>query len=321
MSKMTSSERIKRLLSVIPWIESQKGPYIEEVASRFDYPQKELIEDLENVVFFVGVYPFTPDCLIEVFITEERVWVRYADWFRQPMKLNKKELTSLRAAGESLIEFSESLTGGIEEELGPLERAVTKLSTFEDGMENIVEIKLATPTKHLLGVRNSIQDKTVIQIEYLVGSRNELSTRKIEPEKIFTIGGNWYVDAYCKNSSAKKTFRVDRIKDFKTLDEMRETHSGDDSPSKDFFDLAEFPNAIIEIPVRDKPLIDGFPNIEVEEIPGEKVRLVCPVASEAWFKHLLVVLGENAEIQKVPEGIDGNIRSEAANEILKRYNA
>ncbi len=321
MSKMTSSERIKRLLSVIPWIESQKGPYIEEVASRFDYPQKELIEDLENVVFFVGVYPFTPDCLIEVSITEERVWVRYADWFRQPMKLNKKELTSLRAAGQSLIEFSELLTGGIEEELGPLERAVAKLSTFEDGMENIVEIKLATPTKHLLGVRNSIQDKTVIQIEYLVGSRNELSTRKIEPEKIFTIGGNWYVDAYCKNSSAKNTFRVDRIKDFKTLDEMRETHSGDDSPSKDFFDLDEFPNAIIEIPVRDKPLIDGFPNIEVEEIPGEKVRLVCPVASESWFKHLLVVLGENAEIQKVPEGIDGNIRSEAANEILKRYNA
>ena len=70
MRKMNSSERIKRLLSVLPWIESQNGPFVEEVVARFDYPQKELIEDLENVVFFVGIYPFTPDCLIEVSITE-----------------------------------------------------------------------------------------------------------------------------------------------------------------------------------------------------------------------------------------------------------
>ena len=320
MRKMSSSERIKRLLSVLPWIESRNGPYIEEVASRFDYPQKELIEDLENVVFFVGVYPFTPDCLIEVSMTEERVWVRYADWFRQPMKLDKRELASLRAAGESLIKFSESLTGDMEE-LGPLERALTKLSAFEDGMENVLEIKLATPTRHLLGMQNSIKDKTVIQIEYLVGSRNELSTRKIEPEKIFTVGGNWYVHAYCKNSFAKKTFRVDRIKDFKILDEVRETQPGDDSDSKDFFDLDEFPNAVIEIPVRDKPLIDAFPNIEIEEISDEKVRLVCPVASEVWLKHLLMVLGVNAEIKEVPDVIDGNIRSETAKEILKIYTA
>tara|TARA_B100000929_G_scaffold52722_2_gene38659 strand:- start:214 stop:1179 length:966 start_codon:yes stop_codon:yes gene_type:complete len=321
MTNMNSLERIKRLLSVVPWIESQNGPYIEEVSSRFNYPRKELIEDLENVVFFVGVYPFTPDCLIEVSVTEERVWVRYADWFRKPMKLNKRELTSLRAAGEALIEFSGSLTGDLEEELGPLERALTKLSAFEGEVENLLEIKLATPTKHLLEVQNSIKDKTVIQIEYLVGSRNELSTRKIEPEKIFSTGGNWYAYAYCKNSLVKKTFRVDRIKDIKILDEARETQPDDASASKDFFNLDEFPNTIIEIPARDKPLLDGFPNIDVEEISDEKLKLSCPVASEVWFKHLLIVLGVNAEIQEVPKGIPENVRSEAVEEILKIYNS
>jgi len=320
MTNMNTIERIKRLLSVIPWIESQKGPLIEEVSSRFNYPQKELIEDLENVIFFVGVYPFTPDCLIEVSITEERVWIRYADWFRQPMKLNKRELASLRAAGKALIEFSESLTGDIEE-LGPLERALAKLSAFQDETENPLEIKLATPTKYLLKVQNSIKDKTVMQVEYLVGSRNELSTRKIEPDKIFSVRGNWYVYAYCKNSLVKKTFRVDRIKDIKTLDEGRETQQDDFSVSKDFFNLDEFPNAIIEIPAHDKSLLDGFPNIEVEQISDAKLKLSCPVASEVWFKHLLMVLGINAEIQEVPDDIKGSIRSEAAEEILKIYNS
>jgi len=319
MTKMSTTERIKRLLSVLPWIESQNGPYIEDVVSRFDYPRKELLEDLENVVFFVGIYPFTPDCLIEISMTEERVWVRYADWFRQPMKLDKRELTALRAAGKALIEFSGSLVDDIEEELGPLERALTKLSAFEDEMEDLLEIKLATPTNHLLEMQNSIKAKTVIQIDYLAGSRNELSTRKIEPEKIFATGGNWYVLAYCKKSLMKKTFRVDRIKGIEILGEARETQPDDDSDAKDFFNLDKFPNAIIELPVGDKPLTDRFPNIEVEEISGEKVRLICPVASEVWLKHLLMVLGINAEIQELPEGTDRNIRSETAKELLKIY--
>jgi len=40
-----------------------------------------------------------------------------------------------------------------------------------------------------------------------------------------------------------------------------------------------------------------------------------------WFKHLLMVLGINAEIQEVPDDIKGSIRSEAAEEILKIYNS
>ena len=319
MTGMNSSERIKRLLSALPWIESQKGPYIEEVVSRFDYPKKELIEDLENVVFFVGVYPFTPDCLIEVSITEERVWVRYADWFRQPMKLDKKELASLRAAGEALIQFSGSLTGDIEEELGPLERALTKLSAFENDTENLLEIKLGKPTKYLREVQDSIKNETVIQIDYLVASRNELSTRKIEPDKIFTAEGNWYVHAYCKNSLEKKTFRLDRIKDIRTQEEARETTVANHSLGKDFFNLDDFPNAVIEIPIRDKVLIDGFPNIEVQKISDEKVRLICPVASEVWLKHFLTVLGVEAEIKELPKDVNEDLRSEAAREILKIY--
>ena len=237
------------------------------------------------------------------------------------MKLSKKELTALRAAGEALIDFGGSLTNEIEDELGPLERALTKLSVFEGGSENLLEIKLATPTKHLLDVQNSIKYKTVIQIEYLAGSRNEISSRKIEPEKILANGGKWYVQAYCKSSSAVKTFRVDRIKDIKTLDEIRENNSVEYSTTEDFFNLDNFPTAIIEIPIGDKSLIDGFPNIEIEEVSEEKIRLICPVASEVWFKYLLMVLGSGAEVLEMPTGIENTFRSKAAEEILGIYNS
>ena len=57
MNKMNSLERTKRLLAVLPWIESQNGPFLDEVARRFDYPEEELVEDLENVVFFCWRLP------------------------------------------------------------------------------------------------------------------------------------------------------------------------------------------------------------------------------------------------------------------------
>ena len=203
----------------------------------------------------------------------------------------------------------------------PLERALTKLSAFEGASQNFLEIKLANPTKYLLEVQNSIKDKTVIQIEYLAGSRNEISSRKIEPEKILANGGKWYVQAYCKSSSAVKTFRVDRIKDIKTLDEIRENNSVEYSTTEDFFNLDNFPTAIIEIPIGDKSLIDGFPNIEIEEVSEEKIRLICPVASEVWFKYLLMVLGSGAEVLEMPTGIENTFRSKAAEEILGIYNS
>ena len=116
-----------------------------------------------------------------------------------------------------------------------MERALTKLSAFENDSDNLLEIKLGKPTKYLREVQNSIKNETVIQIDYLVGSRNELSTRKIEPDKIFTAEGNWYVHAYCKNSLDKKTFRLDRIKDIRIQEEARETKLADHSLGKDFF--------------------------------------------------------------------------------------
>ena len=44
-----------------------------------------------GVLFLVGVYPHTPDQLIEVVIEDDRVWIHYADWFARPLRLTPPE--------------------------------------------------------------------------------------------------------------------------------------------------------------------------------------------------------------------------------------
>ena len=73
MSRISATDRMARLIAAIPWIAAQGGVSIEEISERFDYPQSVLLEDLESVLLFVGVPPYTPDTLIDVIIDDDMV--------------------------------------------------------------------------------------------------------------------------------------------------------------------------------------------------------------------------------------------------------
>ena len=75
---ISATERMKRLVAAIPWIVAQDGASLDEISDRFDYPRDLLVADLREVVFFVGVPPYTPDTLIEVDIDDDLVYISYA---------------------------------------------------------------------------------------------------------------------------------------------------------------------------------------------------------------------------------------------------
>ena len=63
---------------------------VDEVCRRFGVEEKELLDDL-NLLFMCGLYPFTPDMLIDVTVADGRVWITMADYFRRPLRLNPQE--------------------------------------------------------------------------------------------------------------------------------------------------------------------------------------------------------------------------------------
>ena len=106
--RLTARERLARLLSVIPWVTEQAaGAHIDDIVERYAYPREQLLADLQDIVFFVGVHPFTPDCLIEVELSNDRVHIRYADWFSRPLRLSVEDQTRLLTAGRSVLALTE----------------------------------------------------------------------------------------------------------------------------------------------------------------------------------------------------------------------
>ena len=54
------------------------------------------------------MHPFTPDALIEVELGDDRVRIRYADWFARPLRLTASDAARLLTAGRSVL----AATGG-----------------------------------------------------------------------------------------------------------------------------------------------------------------------------------------------------------------
>ena len=112
---------MQRLLAMVPWIAAQDGPTIAEVCERFGVTEKELAADLE-VMWLVGLPPYTPDALVDVVQEGDRVWIHFADVFDSPQRLTPDQAVALLTAGASVLALP-----GTERD-GALGRGVAKLA-------------------------------------------------------------------------------------------------------------------------------------------------------------------------------------------------
>ncbi|SVA19004.1 uncharacterized protein METZ01_LOCUS71858, partial [marine metagenome] len=296
----------------------QDGPLIDEVAARFDYDREELLDDLEKILFFVGIYPFTPDCLIEVWLTEDRVWIRYADWFRRPLRLSMSEVATLLAAGTTVVGLLPRSPND-DAELGPLERALAKLSVLTEGSDRTVEIRLGT-TGSLLGtVREAVSNREALEVEYHSFHRDEVGTRVVEPHRYYADKGHWYLVGYCRSAGAQRSFRLDRIRSCEpTGERFTSPEEGAGGPEGIPLD-GGLPEVVLELDPEARWVVDEYPHAGVEETSVGQLKLRLPVASERWLERLLVRLGSHATVLEAPDGFGPELRAAAADRILARY--
>lgn len=305
-----AKDRMARLIAAIPWIVAQDGALVDEISERFDYDRDQLLEDLENVVFFVGVPPYTPDTLIEVTIDDDMVWISYADWFSRPMKLSGGELLSLLTAGETALSFDN------QDEAGALARGLAKLR-LASGSSDTVDVEISSVDRTFLPtLRDAADSQTCVDIDYYSFSSNSKTTRRIEPDRFAVVDGAWYVGAYCHLANADRVFRVDRIE---SLEPSEESFSGShqEAGESELFSLQNAPRVTIALPTNRVRILDGLP-IDETVAEGEDVLVITlPVSSKRWLESLLVRIGPGVELR------DGSTHqatvSNAASRVLPRY--
>lgn len=314
MSRVTATERVQRILAVLPWIVQHQGATVEEICERFGLARKELIDDLDFVFYNVGLHPFTPDMLAEVTVEDDRVRVHLGDYFRRPLRLTHEEALTLLAAGRAL-----AARPGTDPD-GTLQRAVDKLSAvLGDGAVDAVDVALGEADPEVFGAaRAAVAERRQLTIDYYSYGRDEPSTRTVDPSRVVAREGHWYLLAWCHKADGERLFRIDRIRSARL--EATTFEPPEDEPAA-LPDLSERQRTVELVAPADAAWVAStYPCDEVTELDDGRVRIVLPVTATPWLERLLLRLGPEVTATDLETGASlTSTTVAAAGRILDRY--
>lgn len=314
MGRPSATDRLGRILAIVPWIAEQDAPLVADVCARFGLTPDELMADLE-IVPMVGLYPYTPDNLIELVFDDDRIRLEYGNFFERPLRLTKEEALVILAAAKA----SMPATG--HDPAGPLSRALGKIAgALGVDLDDDLEVVLAEPTGDLLEVLEAaVRDREALDIGYFSHARNEHTQRTIEPLRLFHSEGAWYLDAHCRTTPGDRVFRVDRITDIVATGEHFE-RTLDRTSTEAFSPAEDLPRVTLEVDAGGAWVADQYPVEARTDLGDGRLRLTLVVSARPWLERLLLQLGPHGRVVDGPDDLVG-VGAEAAARLLARYEA
>jgi len=294
-----ASERLGRMLVIVPYFVQHPGTEIAEAARVFDVPEQELRDDLV-LLFMAGLPPYGPGDLIEVEIDEDRVHISMADQFSRPLRLTRSEALALYLRGTELL-----ATPGLPD-APALRSALAKLAAGL-GSETLGEAariqtaEAGRPAELLDLLRGAARERSRLEIEYFAASTGEWTVRAVDPEEVFASLGNWYVAAWDVTNDAERLFRADRIRSARRTGDAFEprglagagralyTPSDEDVPVR----LLLRPGA--------RWVAEYYATADEVERPDGSLEVTLPSRRLGWVAGLVLRLGTEAEVLTPPE--------------------
>lgn len=315
MPALRATDRVRRLLAIVPWVAGRpEGVPVEEVCARFDLTYDQLVGDFD-LLPLVGVAPYTPDLLVEVLIEGDRVFVHLPVAFDRPFRLTPDEGLALLAAGASLLSAP-----GTDPD-GPLARALDRLADLL-GVDpaKMVHVELGRAEEETLDVvRRAIGEHRRLDFDYYSYGRDEQSRRTVDPYRLWSAAGEWYLAGFCHVADDERIFRLDRMGDAQLLESTFTPPSG--PVTADVFTPGpDIPRVVLDLQPAARWVVESYPVEAMEERDEGVLRVTLAVAARPWLERLLVRLGSGAAVVSAPGDLAA-AGTEAANRILARYRA
>lgn len=203
---MSSADRVKRLLQMLPWLAQQEhGVEIADMARQFSISEEELISELEFAAT-CGVPPYTPDTLAGIIIHYEDGYIEChgAIQFDRSLSLSLDE-----AFGLALLGSAAGKVKGFRRSRA-LKSALKKLEKVLG--QNAVEVDLEAP-EHLEAFSDAASSGQRLDVEYWNPVTNVVTPRRVVVRRTFWQEGHWYVLADdSAHDNERRYFRVDRFR-------------------------------------------------------------------------------------------------------------
>ena len=327
----SAADRLSRLLAMVPWLLEHQGVPLEQAARHFDITSDQLVRDLE-LLFVCGTPGHMPDDLIEAEWESGRVYLANADAIARPLRLGLDEALALLAGLRTLLD----VPGAGDREA--LKGALAKLSSAAGeaaAAAGAVSVDLSADTapqapggagaaaraeRALDVARAGLRTRRRIHLRYLVPSRDETTERHVDPMRVLTVDGHWYLEGWCHRSTGVRLFRLDRVLEADLMD--ADGTPPPEAVARDVDDALFQPSTddlLVTLDLEDgaRWVAEQVPVESTAELPGGVLRVQLRTADPRWLRRLLLGLGGGARVVDPPDLAEAV--AAAAREALAQY--
>jgi proteasome accessory factor C len=299
----TATDRLARMLALVPYISRRPGVAIAELATEFGVSVEQIGADLD-LLMVCGLPGYYPDDLIDVVLDDDggTVAIAFDAGIERPVRLTADEAYALMVALRALAEMPGLVDAqAVHSALAKLEKVGGRTGAATDA----VRVVPADPAPALGVVRRALDETRRIWIRYYTASRDAVTERTVDPLRLLVTDGHSYLEAYCHLAGAIRHFRVDRIEEVRLLDEPAQATLWVDSeiPERIFHPDPQIPPVTLTLSNAARWVAEYYPMEEVTELaePAGSLRVRMRAGSDEWLARLVLSLGGDAVIEDRPE--------------------
>jgi proteasome accessory factor C len=293
----TATDRLQRLLALVPYVVSRNVVGMAETAAAFGITERELVDDL-NMLWCVELRSPDPYCPIDLSYEGGEIVVSEAEAMDRPLRLGVDEACALLVALRMLAELPSIGDGSA------LSRTIAKLEAAAGTAGNpsaqvAVQFDDVTGESVTSHVTDALSRGRRLHIAYYVPGRDEATERDVDPMRLLVVEGRSYLEGWCRRANAVRLFRLDRILSIQVLDVARDVPAGAEPVDVDgglFRPSPDDVQVVLELAAAGRWVAEYYPCEQVEELSDSRLRIRLRTPDTQMVRRLALRLGEDGNV-------------------------
>jgi predicted DNA-binding transcriptional regulator YafY len=312
---VTSAERLRRLLALVPYVATRRVVGLAETAATFGMTERELIDDL-NLAWCVELRAPEPYCPIDLSYEDGEISISQAESIARPLRLAADEASALLVA---LRMLAEAASFGEDRDGDAVARLIAKIEDAAGAAgaaSSQMTIEIDHPDARGLTARldGALSAGKRVHLRYYVPSRDEATERDVDPMRLLVVEGRTYLEGWCRRAEGVRLFRLDRVLSVDVLDvpaEVPETAEPVDVDEGLFTASPSDVLAELEVGPAARWIAEYYPCESVTELADGWLRIGLRTPDTTWLRRRVLRLGEDARVVS-PAALADEVRSAAA---------
>ncbi len=306
VASAAASDRLPRLLALVPYLIARPGIPVDEAAADFGVTPKQLRRDLE-LLWMCGLPGYGPGDLIDLSFEGDTITVTYDAGMRRPLRLTAAEATSLLVALRALADTPGVVdTDAVRRSLAKIESAVGQAQPA--GVVVGLAMRETESTERTRQVvAGALRDRRALRIRYYTASRDEITDRTVDPMRLLLVEGRSYLEAWCRLAEDVRLFRLDRIDEVAELAEPAAPppHATPHDVSEGVFRPEPDQRAAVLVLQPDARWIaEYYPVDDLTELDGGRARVRMRYTDTSWMVRLILAQAGEVLVEEPAELAD-----------------